>query len=224
MMFTTPLFNESIQTEEGEIPVLVVENKTLYQTMILDFLAESNGIESEHYFYLENKEIDLHKRLETMTDFFNLDINRTKNITKLHQYIKKEHSNEEQFMETLDLTNKINAYIQTIANSSDYHLTFDDDFDVQSLFKMVGLRFYYEDSTLLSRLIDYIKLTRDFFGKQIFVLVGLKTIFSISELEDFYKFARYNKVNIFLLESELPKEKLDGEKYRIIDEDLCVIY
>lgn len=224
MIFATDIFNESFISKENEIPILVIENKTLYQNFIFELISELNGIESEHNFFIDDKQLNLRKDLELILDMFTLDINKSKNITKLYNYIKSEYINNEKLMQTTQLSAKIVEYIQGIVNEIDFDLTFETNVDLQVILKVVDLKFYYEDSTLLEKLIDYIKIMHDFLGKKLFVIANFKTIFSAQEQQQFYEFLMYNKIEILLLETLVPTQKLENEIYRIIDDDLCVIY
>lgn len=224
MIFATDIFNESFISKENEIPILVIENKTLYQNLIFELISELNGIESEHNFFIDDKQLNLRKDLELILDMFTLDINKSKNITKLYNYIKSEYINNEKLMQTTQLSVKIIEYIQDITNEIDFDLTFETNIDLQAILKAVDLKFYYDDSTLLEKLIDYIKITHDFLGKKFFIILNLKTIFSSQEQQQFYEFLMYNKIEILLVETSQQSKKLENEIYRIIDDDLCVIY
>ncbi|MFI3142079.1 MAG: type II-A CRISPR-associated protein Csn2 [Clostridia bacterium] len=224
MIFATDIFNESFISKENEIPILVIENKKMYQNFIFELISELNGIESEHNFFIDDKQLNLRKDLELILDMFTLDINKSKNITKLYNYIKSEYINNEKLMQTTQLSVKIIEYIQDITNEIDFDLTFETNIDLQAILKAVDLKFYYDDSTLLEKLIDYIKITHDFLGKKFFIILNLKTIFSSQEQQQFYEFLMYNKIEILLVETSQQSKKLENEIYRIIDDDLCVIY
>ena len=60
-------------------------------------------------------------------------------------------------------------------------------------------------------------------GTRLMVFVNLKAYLNEVELEEVYKMAFYNKIQLLLLES-VKKDVLPAEKYCIIDKDKCVIY
>ncbi len=206
---------------KNKVKVIFCDEK---RNPITQFMQGLEGIENDHAFFIGDKEINPKKDMEIITDFFSLDINQTKNLTKLYNYIKSDLINEEKYQETTGLTMKMLDYINTLISDIDFKLIYEDDIDLVHILKMVNLKFYYEESTLVEKLIDYLKIMNGFFGKKLFVLLNFKSTFSDSEQLELYKFLQYNKIEIFLIESIMPSNKLESEQYRIIDEDLCVIY
>lgn len=59
-------------------------------------------------------------------------------------------------------------------------------------------------------------------GCNICVFVNLKTFLSKKDLQHLYEFANYQKMYLVLMKS-YEREKIDGEKTFIIDEDECII-
>ena len=58
--------------------------------------------------------------------------------------------------------------------------------------------------------------------KRLFVFVNLKSFLSQGELSKLYEFAFYEKLNLLLIEG-ISRDKLDGERIVIIDDQLCHI-
>lgn len=224
MNFCMPIFNKPFVVDENHIPILIVENKNMFQCVIQSFYGAVNGENCENFFFIEDNELDLYKDMEVIVDFFSLDLNSTKNITKLHNTIKQDISGTELYVETNDLYNHILAYLEEIINLSSFPLEYDISPDITPILKSASLRFTQENKILIEKLIDYITITHQFFNKKIFVLVNFKSMFSVEEQLDFYKFLHYKKINVLLVESEVPIVKNDSEIHRIIDKDLCVIY
>ncbi len=224
MNFATPIFEKSFEVTENEIPVLVIENKAYFRDLINSLILEQDGISGDFSFFFKDKEVNQKKDLELILNFFDLDINKTKNLTKLYSFIKTEFVKEEKYLETVNLTTSILSYMSEITAQSDFSLVYEEDIDITTIFKSLNLRFYYEETTMLEKLVDYIKIMSKFFQKKVFVLVGLKSMFTQEEQEEFYKFLFYEKISVLVIENCEQQNRLFSEKYRIIDEDLCVIY
>lgn len=224
MIFATPIFEKSFEVTENEIPVLVIENKAYFRDLINSLILEQDGISGDFSFFFKDKEVNQKKDLELILNFFDLDINKTKNLTKLYSFIKTEFVKEEKYLETVNLTTSILSYMSEITAQSDFSLVYEEDIDITTIFKSLNLRFYYEETTMLEKLVDYIKIMSKFFQKKVFVLVGLKSMFTQEEQEEFYKFLFYEKISVLVIENCEQQNRLFSEKYRIIDEDLCVIY
>lgn len=218
-----PIFNDSMETKENEVPVLVLENKKMFQKTVEGFLQAMDGAECENLFFIADDGLNMKKHLDVVTDLFHTEINQSKNLTKLYNYLKTEFAQDEKYMDTVAITQSILKYVADLAFLSDFELTYHEELDISAIFKAVDLKFYCEDTSLLEKLIDYVKVMSGFIGKKLFVLLNFKTTFDVEEQKEFYKFIAYSKINVFILESVEPKDRLENEVYRIIDADLCII-
>ena len=66
---------------------------------------------------------------------FALDINSRKALTGLYNELGKLGLNEENYLKTCSLKGQIAEYIYDLLNQVDYALKFQDDFNLQSMFK-----------------------------------------------------------------------------------------
>ena len=224
MIIASTIFDKSLITEENEVPVLVIENRHFLQSLLMLLCDESYQCDVDFSIFINNNEINYKKDLETIINFFDLDINKSKNLTKLYSYIRSEHINEMNYLQSIDLSSHILEFMDTIINDCDFNLSCNDEVEFESIFKAMNLKFHYEETSLLEKLIDYTKISRDFLKVKVFILFNFKTLFSIEEQQQFYTFASYNKIELIFIESTMAENRLPNEKYRIIDEDLCVIY
>ncbi|MFI3176058.1 MAG: type II-A CRISPR-associated protein Csn2 [Eubacteriales bacterium] len=224
MILSMPLFAQSFQSNENEVPILIIENKKYYQKFIADLLLSQKGAENEFSIYVDGKELNLIKEMDVIMDFFQLELNYSKNLTKLYQYIKTEYVNEKYYMQTSDLLQQIMKYIDEIMEESEFSLSYDHELDISTILKAINLQFYCDESSCLDVLIDYVRIMSGFFNKKIFVLTQFKHIFTEQEQELFYQYIAYHKIEVLLLESLGITKRMNGEIYRIIDEDHCVIY
>lgn len=224
MNFCMSLFDRPFVCNENQIAILVIENNKLYQETIQDFILSLEGEEPSNSFFIGEREVNLYKEMDIITDLFNININQTKNLTKLYNHIKKEISIGEYFSKTVEVNKVVLEYMSIIAQNSEFTLDYNEEFDITAIFKALNLNFYCENMSILEKLIDYITIMKNFFNKNIFIITNFKTTFSIKEQMEFYKFINYSKTNILFVESVNPIRKINIEIYRIIDNDLCVIY
>lgn len=76
---------------------------------------------------------------------------------------------------------------------------------------------------LLEKLIDYICVISEVFGKKVFVLVNIKSYFTKDELKLLYKKMFYEKIYLLLIENHDNNDIIEEERVTIIDKDMCVI-
>ncbi len=222
MIFSYPLFSSPFELEEEKISVLIIENKAYFRRILHDLFLQSSGLEGECLFFDNDKELKISKSAEIIIDFFHIDINQTKNLTKLYTALKSDYMGGENYGKYLDLSSNISSFMTELIADFEYDLIYDEQVDLAQFFKAIGLKFSLEEKDFLERLMDYLLLLSKYFQIKIFILVNLKSLLTDDELANFYKFLFYNKIVVLLIESQL-KSKNGDEKVRIIDQDLCII-
>ena len=103
-------------------------------------------------------------------------------------------------------------------------MKYTSEIDIKQLYKMMDLKVEENLDSYLEQILNYINVVREVFNTKLFIFVNLKDYISDEEYEEIYKYIQLNKINIFLIESKVPKESYNWEKLWIIDEDLCEIY
>lgn len=222
MMLSHSVFDTPIVFEENKINVLVIENCDFLMRSIQDLKLQSEE-DTEGEFVLSDGDDVGFKNTVVITDMFSLDINSKKNLTKLYAYLSEFSRNETYFGKTLSVLSEIQSFVAEISEASDYNLSASET-DVRDLFKICDLKFAVDSNTeILEKLCSYISVLRDFLKTKLFVLVNLRQFVSENNITEFYKYTAYNKINVLLIESSCPEVRLDCEKYKIIDKDLCEI-
>ena len=67
------------------------------------------------------------------------------------------------------------------------------------------------------------RLQREFFGKQVFIIYGLKLLMTDEELASFYRSVFYEKLSLLLIEPVQTEAPRKEEYVIVIDKDLCVL-
>ena len=91
------------------------------------------------------------------------------------------------------------------------------------LLRLFGFRLDREGLDVPELLLEWMLLERDFFGKRLFILYGLKSLLSHEEMSVFYRNALYEKLDMLLIEPCQRGKPMEEECVTIIDENLCVI-
>ena len=117
----------------------------------------------------------------------------------------------------------INALAAELSVELDFEAAFRTLEDPVDLLKLMDFHLDSENLELPELLLEWMCLQRLFYGKQLFVVYGLKACLSETELMSFYRSVSYEKIDMLLLESYQRGEALPGEELTIIDKDLCVI-
>lgn len=223
MMIMHPLFDEPIELKECTANVLVIENKSVFVKFIEELLAQKETGEGE-FVLSENFKIQaISKNIEVVKDYFSINPNTRKVLNSIYNDVEKKAYSSENYLDTNNIIDSINVYMNMILEEYDTELFFNDRVDVSSLLKCLDVKVALEGN-LLSKLVEYIDILKEYCNIKCFVFVNLKSFFSDDEICSIYKHVFYKKVNILLIESSVSKNKLHDEKIFIIDEDLCCIY
>lgn len=221
MKIAHSIFNTPIEIIENKIAVLVIENRNFLQKSIIDLLGISQGRDGEYSFFIMNKEIN--KNIDVIIDIFNIEVNSTKNLTKLYNQIKSEYIIGDSYNDYINLCNASNLFLTKVTGKFDYALEFDPGFELNSFLKNQSLKFIFDSKSLLEKLVDYLKIMTEFLKTNIFILINIKSYLSEEELILLYEYVFQNKINILLIESEYKDSLKEYENVKIIDKDLDVI-
>lgn len=208
--------------QENRVNVLVIEHKELFRRMIQELAKQIDGVEGRFVLSDNDKILKIDKDVCLVVNPFALEINSRKALTGLYNELGKLGMNEENYLNTCRVKGQIAEYIYGLLNQVDYALKFQDDFNLQSLFKALEVEFESGEENFLEGLVYFMDVCSKFQKVKILAFVNLKTYLTNDELKKFYKEAFYRKIQLLLLENSVEQE-LAEEAVCIVDDDLCVV-
>lgn len=208
--------------QENKVNVLVIEQKELFRRMIQELDKQISGEEGGFVLSDNNKTMKIDKEICLILNPFALNINSRKALTGLYNELGKLGLNEENYLKTCSLKGQIAEYIYDLLNQVYYALKFQDDFNLQSMFKALEVEFEAGEGNFLEGLVYFLDVCSKFQKVKILTFVNLKTYLMSEELHEFYKEAFYRKIQLLLLENNIVDE-LAEEAVSIVDADLCLI-
>ncbi|UTY34634.1 type II-A CRISPR-associated protein Csn2 [Treponema putidum] len=219
-----PDIENQIIFSENTVNVLTIENETFFTEFVSELFSQYSGYEGKFILSEDNKELSIPKICEMILNPINININNKQNLNKIYSILKQSISDEYNYIKTCTIKSEILKHIDDILLSLDVPLKRSEELDLISIFKSVNISFETENKNLLEKLIDYISASVELNQIRCFIFINLKQFLNFKDLSELYKFARYIKTNLFLIEGTYTSIKEDCEKSYIIDNDLCEIY
>ena len=209
-----------IEMQENNTDILVVEDKSTMVSVVSDLYNQCNGIEGD-FVLSEDSIIKIEKNMEIIVNPFDINFNNRKIISALYNELSI--IGNEYPIQKNELNRKIVDLIDNLILASNYTgIEYNIEFSWNDLFKLMGIKIDEKYDSILSKIIEYMKITSNLCGIKILTLVNIKAYLTEKELMDLYLNASYNKVQLLLIDS-YEQEKLNGESIYIIDRDKCLI-
>lgn len=209
------ILNEELLNE------IVVENPDSFTSIVTQLSQECEGKEHEWILSEDDKILKLDKLAEFIDNPLQIDFNNRKILGKLYSSML-EICNEDVFKK-----NEINLvfikHLEKIINSLPYeYVSYDMEFEWTNLFKLYNVKIEVESSSLLEKIIEYIKLLSFLCKTKIVVFLNLRSYLDVNKIAELQKMALYYKVSILLVEST-EREKIPNSHMIIVDKDNCLI-
>lgn len=206
---------------ENEVNLLCIEKNSILAKLIQELLDQKGGKEGNFILSEKEKILNISKEVEVIVNPFILDCNEKRVQQKLYQEIY-ELAVGNYLPETTDLNARIVSYLEKITLGVPYDITFDLEENIQGMMKTYGVRIEQQTTSLLEKIIDYLKILVRLCRIKIFVFVNLKLYLESEELKLLYDFVFYEKISLILIENQV-LEKIKCEKICILDQDKCII-
>lgn len=216
-------FNVLLTLEEGEAYKICIEDVFSYRSLIEKLLDDINDGAENILLTDKDKLLKTGKVCELIINPFCVEINQKKILLKLYSELQSVTVNEIMFKKTLELKRYINDYLLDLELNSDYSLQHNMDFEIKDLFSAVKLKIDDDSIGIVEQIAQYIRNAHVFLGIRLFWFVGLNTFLKKEEVRALLKEARYNKINIIMLENQTTAN-IEDEKLFIMDKDQCIIH
>ena len=221
MTLMIPLLEQPIVFAENRIQLLVVENQPALRQLLEALHAQTEGQAGDLILAERFEPQDFSRLAVLIMDPFCLDTGTKRFAAKLQQAVAEAAETHEAALSAL--YSQLYDLASQIAVELDFSAAFDPIEDPSVLVKLLGFRLDVESLPFSERILEWMVMQRNFFGKQLFVFFGLKSYLSDEGLRLFYRSVFYEKLSVLLIESCQRETVLQEEQTTIVDEDLCVL-
>lgn len=222
MMIAYPPAGVVSELYESHVMSIVVENQTLFRSIICDIHEQMTGSSSTFVLSENFSPLDIRKNLDLITSFVPFEVNQKDIISKLYNALKSKAVDSENFQRTQELYSYISKYLFELSSSADKDLIYDVPDDINGILKAFNVRFNDRDMTLPEKIMEYMLISEQLKGTKVFVTVNMRSFISDKKTEQLFKSVVLHKINLICIENK-EYSRLDTEKVIIIDEDMCVI-
>ena len=212
----------TLEIKENQVYEIVVESPAILTEVVKELTLQLEGSEGEFRLSEGEKLLSVEKNMVFIKDIFSLDVNQKKVLSKLYTELN-ESAYSICLQEKSEFIEAYISYLDSICEKSDLFLAYEEEPDVQELFKLAKLKIQADAVSVLELIIEYIKVMSRLMRLDIFVFLNLKLFLAKDELEVLYTECFNRKVCLILIEASL-QEKMQYEKGCIIDKDKCIIY
>ena len=222
MKLMHPMFSRPICFKENNIQVLTIEHPRLFREMVLEQIGQMERGDGAFLLSKNDLLLDCAECLHVVTDYAHIGIPDKKLQNKLIASLLKS-AGEEMEEDTQFLCQSIQRYLGKLAAMADYPVAYERSENLAALLKAMDFHVDFEGLPVHEALYEHLALYHRLQKNLCLVLVHAKAFFSEEELRQLYDLARYQKWNLFLLESAAGK-RIEGEMHRLFDRDLCELF
>lgn len=200
----------------------IIESPQLFSKYLYELYAQTEGREGCFVLSNDDKTLEISKCSELILQPLSVNINDKKILNKLYVELEKLAFNEDMFLLTQEMRGKLQEYFFNLEQRCTYSLAIEDDINILSIFKAVGIKCEKYLDDIFENLIEYIKIVSHLLNKKLFIFVNIRSYICDEQLKQLLKETAYTEVNILLIENKKRSCLYDVAEY-IIDCDNCEI-
>ena len=222
MNLVSQYFENSYEIKAKTLNTLVIESTEHFANFLRTLIDVINKESEEIELIDDYKKIDISKTTDIIFDIFNIEANAAAILKKLYTELEEDLCSEDMYIKKLEMESTVANLVDELTYRSRFSLK-SDEINYQNFFKALSLEFDYEKTSILDRLIEYIKVSSELLNKKLFIIVNLDIFLTKEDLVELSKFLCYNEIKVLALQNKITRQVRTCENLRIIDQDLCEI-
>lgn len=222
MKLIHPDWTTSIEFSEGGIELIQIENPSYFAKVLQELLDQKQTGNGRFVLSDENGIMNFSESVELILSPFSLDFGTRRIVSEIFKRLIH-IAQEEEVIETHEITGEILKYIYSLIDYERIDITLNDEIDLQQLLKAAGVRVSVDETDILTRLTDYIFLIKEILNVKVVICVNLQSYLSKEQILLMKRTMEVGKISLLLLQSGRNFEIIDREHALIIDTDLCEI-
>ncbi len=222
MNFKIRNIEKEFSIHENKVNLILIEDTKFYRKTLMDLINFEKDKDAI-LFYEKSTLIESKKVLDIVPYPFTLDFNKSMLLKKLYKCLDRDVSLL--YLEELErLKTQISDFIFRVTDEVDFDFDATNHFDLTKVFESVNLTLSYDEENFVDILVKYMSLINKIENKDVFMLLGIRSLLSNDELHKLYDYASHNKYSIIMVERVLLFEHFTEEDLFVLDSDFCEIF
>lgn len=201
----------------------IIESPIVFSGYLQELYGQCVKKQGRFVLSTRDKELDMTKSIEIITDPFAVDLNGRKILNKLYAELNELSQGEEMYTRTLELTGHIQEYILQLEGNTSHILQFNSEIDISGLLKVMDVKLEDMEEEFFERLCSYIRSAVDVLRIKLFVFVNLRSYLTDEQMQKLIQEIMYQEAQALFIENQ-ERACLEGGMRYIIDKDRCEIY
>ncbi len=214
-------FNSVVDTENGFLNTLVIENSHLFYRFACDICNQISGNNGSTVVSENDKPCIFPKRVELLDQFVPFEVNTRLIISKLNAAFEQNALSPDYYETGMQLLSEIECFLNSMSLDLPCDVLF-TKLNMGSIIKALGAEFRNEYHSLPEQILDYMELVRVLDRDKLFILLNPRSYISDEELELLAKDILAKGYHVLFVDS-FSRRLVAREKRITIDDDLCEI-
>lgn len=203
---------------------LIIEHPTLFQRVVLDLEAQSEGADGGFFLIHKDEEVPFEKHAYWLHSPLALDLNDRKILGALYKRLEAEIT-QTALLELKALQQQLSTFVEDAILQESLALEHNAEPSVTDLLKLMKVRFAPPaDLTLGERLGEYIKIINQYLKPSLMICLQGSAYFTPAEYEALQETCAMAGLCLILLENHQPSPSCGDMQNYIVDRDYCEIY
>ncbi len=208
----------------GKLNFIIIEDIMHFQKIIYAIYNQINKVEESLMLYNDDYDmLNMSKCCDVIFSTMDISLQNSKVNKKLINYLQNEIIGNEINERFIENHSQLVNILDELENISDYEFTYNDEYSLDQILKNNSVKLKESEGNFVERLIEYIKISRDFLNINIFFLIGCKIYLNDGDYEHLRKWTEYQDVICIFVERDDTYMPLNANKY-ILDRDMCIIH
>lgn len=210
-----------VDFDENQVINLTVESSDVFADFVYNLYKQVGGDEGDFVLAEAKKTLSMAKNACIVTNPLIVNCEDRRIMNQLYKNLS-DHVAKEHFEKFAEVNQHIIGFVDYVINTSEYNLVTDTDFVVANLLKYCNVHISTEYENFAEKFIDYLRANKTICKLDVVFGINLKQYFNENYLFEIYKFCFYNKIFLVNVEN-IKSEAIEGDKYVIINKDLCLL-